>query len=232
MAEIIKCVVVDDEEMARKMMEQLIKRLDKWQLIASCENVMQARDFLQKNKVDVLFLDIEMGELSGLDLLKIIKVQPEVIIVSSKEKYAFDAFEFEVTDYLLKPVALDRFMKAIERVESRLARDEQNYATSESVFVKANNQIMSIKLTDIQWVEAYGDYVNIYTEKDRLVIHSTMKGIESKLPSDQFLRVHRSYIIRLDKINSIDDTLIVIGKKLIPIGDSYKGDLMNRLKFL
>jgi DNA-binding LytR/AlgR family response regulator len=232
MREPIKCILVDDEEMSRKMVEALVNRLDNWKLIQSCENALQARDFLQKNQVDVLFLDIEMGELSGLDLLKIIKIQPEVIIISSKEKYALDAFEFEVTDYLLKPVALDRFMKAVERVESRLSRDDQNYTTSDSVFVKANNQIMSIKLTDIQWVEAYGDYVNIYTEKDRLVIHSTMKGIESKLPSEQFIRVHRSYIIRIDKINAIDETLIVIGKKLIPIGDSYKAELMNRLKFL
>jgi len=232
MSETIKCLVVDDEEMSRKMVETLVKRLENWKLVGSCESAFQARDFLQRNPVDVLFLDIEMGELSGLDLLKIIKIQPEIVIISSKEKYAIDAFEFEVTDYLLKPVALDRFMKAVERVEARLSRDEQNYSTSDSVFVKANNQIMSIKLTDIQWVEAYGDYVNIYTEKDRLVIHSTMKGIDSKLPSDQFIRVHRSYIVRLDKINAIDETLIVIGKKLIPIGDSYKAELMNRLKFL
>jgi DNA-binding LytR/AlgR family response regulator len=232
MADQIRCLIVDDEEMSRKMVEQLVKRLENWNLVASCENALQARDILQKEKIDVLFLDVEMPELTGLDLLKIIKVQPEVIIISSKEKYAIDAFQYEVTDYLLKPVALDRFMKSVERVELRLSRDSQNYSTSDYVFVKANNQVINIKLSDIQWIEAYGDYVNIYTEKERLVVHSTMKGIESKLPSDQFLRVHRSYIIRLDKINAIDETLIVMGKKLIPIGDSYKSELMNQLKFL
>jgi len=228
----IQCLIVDDDEMSRKLLGQLVSQLKNWELAGSCASALEAREFLQQHSVDVLFLDVEMNELSGLDLLKLLKSQPEVVIVSSKEKYAINAFEYEVTDYILKPVSMERFMKAVDRVESRLAHDKENYATHDSVFVKANNQVLNIRLTDIHYVEAYGDYVNLFTEKDRFVVHGTMKGIGSKLPTDQFLRVHRSFIVRLDKINAIDETLIVIGKKLIPIGDSYKADLMSRLKFL
>lgn len=228
----IKCLLVDDDELSLKLFEQLINRVPSWKVVNTYKNAMEARDVLQKSQIDVLFLDVEMPDISGLELLKIIKVQPEVIIISSKEKYALDAFEYEVTDYLLKPPSLERFMKTVERIERRLESDKENYANNESVFVKANNQIMSIHLKDIKYVEAYGDYVNIFTEADRLVVHGTMKGMESKLPGDQFIRVHRSFIVRLDKINSIDETLIVMGKKLIPIGESYKTELMSRLKFL
>ncbi len=228
----VKCLIVDDDAASRKMFEQLISQITSWKVVSSCTNAMEARNVLQHSDVDVLFLDVEMPDISGLELLKIIKVQPEVVIISSKEKYAIDAFEYEVTDYLLKPPTRDRFMKTVERIERRLESDNENYTDNESVFVKANNQISSIQLRDIKYIEAYGDYVNIYAGADRLVVHGTMKGMENKLPADQFIRVHRSFIVRLDKINSIDDPLIVIDKKLIPIGDSYKAELMGRLKFL
>lgn len=226
------CLLVDDDEMSRRTLEELIKKIKSWKLIASCSNVIEARDQLQNYPIDVLFLDVEMPDITGLEFLKMLTDTPEVVIVSSKEKYALDAFEYEVTDYLLKPVSPERFLKTVTRIENRLASDNENYSTADSVFVKANNQVVKIMLHDILWVEAYGDYVSIFTDKDRYVIHATMKGIEGKLPSDQFLRVHRSFIIRVDKINAIEDTLIVIGKKLIPIGESFKTELMSRLKFL
>lgn len=232
MSDTIKCILVDDEPMSRGALEVLIKRVENWQLLKSCENALQARDFLQSNSVDVIFLDIEMPEITGIEFLKMMENYPEVVIVSSKEQYAIQAFEYEVTDYLLKPVMLDRFMKAVNRIESRLQTDDESFVKSDAVFVKSNNQLISIKFDAILYVEAYGDYVNIFTEKDRFVVHSTMKGIDNKLPKDQFLRVHRSFIIRLDKINAIDETLVVIGKKLVPIGESFRGDLMKRLNFL
>ncbi|MFY7919169.1 MAG: LytR/AlgR family response regulator transcription factor, partial [Chryseotalea sp.] len=125
-----------------------------------------------------------------------------------------------------------RFLKAVDRVEKRLAQEKDSYTTPESVFVKANNQIVGIRLADITWIEAYGDYVNIYTEKDRFIVHSTMKGIENKMPRDQFIRVHRSFIVRFDRIQAIEDTVVIIGKKLIPIGESYRPELMRRLNLL
>jgi DNA-binding LytR/AlgR family response regulator len=232
MVEKIRCLIVDDDDMSRKMLEMLIQRVKNLHLVESCNNPLQARDVLSSQAVDLLFLDMEMPDLSGLDLLKSLNTYPEVIIVSSKENYALQAFDYEVTDYLLKPVVLDRFLKAIDRVEKRLAQEQDSYTTPESIFVKANNQIISIRLTEITWIEAYGDYVNIFTEKDRYVVHATMKGIEGKMPRDQFIRVHRSYIIRFDRIQAIEDTVVIIGKKLIPIGESYKPELMRRLNVL
>jgi len=228
----LQCLLIDDEEMSRRALEELIKKIKDWKLVASCPSVMEARSFLKTDKIDVLFLDVEMPDITGLDFLKMMTATPEVVIVSSKEKYALDAFEYEVTDYLLKPVSPERFLKTVNRIENRLSGDRENYATADSVFVKANSQIVKISLNDILWVEAYGDYVSIFAGTERYVVHATMKGIEGKLPGDQFLRVHRSFIVRIDKINAIEDTLIVIGKKLIPIGESYRADLMNRLKFL
>jgi len=232
MADKIRCLIVDDEEMSRKMLEALVKRVNSLSLIKSCENAFQALETLKHEEIDLVFLDVEMPDLNGLEFLNTLKSYPEIIICSAQEKYALKAFEHEVADFLLKPVTLERFLKAVSRIENRFSNDSQNYANNESVFVKANNQIVSVRLKDITWVEAYGDYVNIFTEKDRLVVHATMKGIESRLPSNQFIRVHRSFIVRLDKINAIEDTLIVIGKKLIPIGDSYRNELMKKLNFL
>jgi DNA-binding LytR/AlgR family response regulator len=157
---------------------------------------------------------------------------PEVIIISAKENYAFQVFDYEVTDYLLKPVVIDRFLKAIDRVEKRIALEQDSYTTTESVFVKANNQIAGIRLTDITRIEAYGDYVNIFTDKDRFIVHATMKGIESKMPRDQFIRVHRSPIIRFDRMQDLEDKVMIIGKKLIHIGEFYKAKLMRRPNLL
>jgi DNA-binding LytR/AlgR family response regulator len=137
--------------------------------------------------------------------------------------------QVEVTDFLLKPVSLERFLKTVNRIESKLAVTAK--PINDSMFIKANNQLINLSLSAINYVEAYGDYVNIYTEKDRYIVHGTMKGMEAKLPVDEFVRVHRSHIVRIDKINAIEETVIIIGKKLIPIGDSYRNLLMNQLSF-
>ncbi|MCZ8216695.1 MAG: response regulator, partial [Cyclobacteriaceae bacterium] len=173
MVEKIRCLIVDDDIISRKMLEVMIERVKNLVLVESCSNPLLARQILASQPVDLLFLDMEMPDLSGLDLLKSLTNYPEVIIVSAKENYAFQAFDYEVTDYLLKPVVLDRFLKAIDRVEKRIALEQDSYTTPESIFVKTNNQIVSIRLADITWIEAYGDYVNIFTEKDRFIVHAT-----------------------------------------------------------
>jgi DNA-binding LytR/AlgR family response regulator len=230
MAKNLRTLIVDDDEMSRMILEQILLKLQTWKLVGSCSNAVEARNVLKTEPVDVLLLDIEMADLNGIDFLKVLKDRPQVIVVSSKEQYALDAFEYEVTDYVLKPVSFERFLKAVDRVEKNFNTVQME--NQSSIFVKANNQIVNVNLTDIHYIEAYGDYVNIFTEKDRLVVHSTMKGIESRLPVNQFRRVHRSFIVRQDKIHSIDETLIVIGKKLIPIGESYKTELMTSINLV
>lgn len=226
----ITCAIIDDDNMSRLALETLTKRVPTMELKGSFNSAVEARYFLQTNPVDLIFVDVEMPELSGLDFIRTLTKRPEIIISSSKEKYALDAFEVEVADFLLKPVSLERFLKTMNRIESKLAATAK--PVNGSLFVKANNQLINLSLSAINYVEAYGDYVNIFTEKDRYIVHGTMKGMEAKLPSDEFVRVHRSHIVRIDKINAIEETVIIIGKKLIPIGDSYRNVLMNQLSFL
>jgi len=226
----ITCAIIDDDNMSRLALETLTKRVPSMELKGSFSSALEARYFLQSNPVDLIFVDVEMPELSGLDFIRTLTNRPEIIISSSKEKYALDAFEVEVTDFLLKPVSLERFLKTVNRIESKLAATAKS--VNGSMFVKANNQLINLSLSTINYVEAYGDYVNIFTEKDRYIVHGTMKGMEAKLPGDEFVRVHRSHIVRIDKINAIEETVIIIGKKLIPIGDSYRNILMNQLSFL
>ncbi|MFY8037792.1 MAG: LytR/AlgR family response regulator transcription factor [Cyclobacteriaceae bacterium] len=226
----ITCAIIDDDHMSRLALDALTKRVRSINLKGSFSSAVEARHFLQEEPVDLIFVDVEMPELSGLDFIRTLTKRPEIIITSAKEKYALEAFEVEVADFLLKPVSLERFLKTMNRIEIKLASAPK--ATNGSLYVKANNQLINLSLSAINYVEAYGDYVNIYTEKERFIVHGTMKGMESKLPADEFARVHRSHIVRLDKINAIEETVIIIGKKLIPIGDSYRHMLMNQLSFL
>ncbi len=226
----ITCVIIDDDHMSRLALEALTKHIRSINLKGSFSSAVEARHFLQEEPVDLIFVDVEMPELSGLDFIRTLTKRPEIIITSAKEKYALEAFEVEVADFLLKPVSLERFLKTMNRIESKLASAPK--ATNGSMYVKANNQLINLSLSTINYIEAYGDYVNIFTEKERFIVHGTMKGMESKLPADEFVRVHRSHIVRLDKINAIEETVIIIGKKLIPIGDSYRHVLMNQLSFL
>jgi DNA-binding LytR/AlgR family response regulator len=229
---VIRCAIVDDEEMSRKNIEQLIRRVDDLKLVVVCHDAVEASNVLRKEKVDLLFLDVEMPEMTGIELVKSLTHKPEIVLVTSKENYAVEAFEYDVADYIVKPATYERFLKAYDRVKARLTSDEENTMNTDAVFVKVDSQLVKVKTTDILWVEAFGDYVNIFTENDKYIVHSTMKGMENKLPSDHFLRVHRSYIVRLEKIKAIEETIIIIGKKLIPIGDSYRSTLMKRLNML
>ncbi len=228
----IRCAIVDDEEMSRKNIEQLIKRIQDLKLVVVCKDAIEASNALRKEKVDLIFLDVEMPEMTGIELVKSLTHKPEIVLITSKENYAVEAFEYDVADYIVKPATYERFLKAYDRVKARLTADNENLVNDDAVFVKVDSQLVKVNTSDILWVEAFGDYVNIFTETNKYIVHSTMKGMENKLSSDHFFRVHRSYIVRLQKIKAIEETLIIIGKKLIPIGDSYRSALMKRLNML
>ena len=228
----IRCAIVDDEEMSRKNIEQLVKRVNDLKLVVVCKDAVEASNVLRKENVDLVFLDVEMPEMTGIELIKSLTHKPEIVLVTSKENYAVEAFEYDVADYIVKPATYDRFLKAYDRVKARLTTDNENPVNDDAVFVKVDSQLVKVNTRDILWVEAFGDYVNVFTETNKYIVHSTMKGMENKLPSDSFLRVHRSYIVRVEKIKAIEETIIIIGKKLIPIGDSYRSTLMKRLNML
>lgn len=234
----MNCIVVDDDAMARMLIEHYISQTEDLHLVATCESAIEAANILKKQPIDLMFLDVEMPDMTGIEFIESLIHRPEVIMVTSKENYALDAFEIQVADYLLKPVKYARFLKAVQRVQNRFvavvpsAPQTAPKEEEQNVFIKTEGRLVNLELSDIQWVEAQGDYVKIQTQKEGYVVHGTIKSYEEKLPEGAFVRVHRSYIIRVDQIVDIADASIVIGRSVIPIGASYKEALLKRLKML
>ncbi len=227
----MNCIIVDDEELSRLAIKKCVEQTQFLKLVGVCNDAMEATEVLQNEKVDLVFLDIEMPNMSGIDLVKNFEV-PQIIFITSKSEFASEAFELDVTDYIVKPVELPRFLKAANKAKEIYDSKGIAEVHTDHVFIKQDSRYIKIKLEEIFYIEALADYVNIYLENKRHTILSTMKAIEAKLPDDQFVRVHRSYIVRIDRIKEIEDNTIVMGEKLIPVSRSYKENLMNHLKML
>ena len=227
----MRCLVVDDEALSRAFMEHFVARHDALELVGSCESAIEAANVMKREAVDLIFLNVEMPEMSGMELIESLTKRPQIILVTAKEEYAVGAFNVDVADYLLKPVKYARFLKAVERAEQK-ARLERVSAASECVFIKTEGRLVKLDLGLVRWIEAQGDYVMIHTDDKRYLVHATMKGMQDRLPVRDFARVHRSYIVRLDRIADIANTSIVIDRSVIPIGASYKEELFSRLKLL
>lgn len=230
----INCIIVDDDKLSRDAMKHLVSQVEFLNLVGICSNVAEALILLKNHKIDLLLLDIEMPHISGIDFIKSLKNPPLTILATSRKDYAIEAFECNVVDYLVKPISFDRFLKAVTKGKEMFENTNQSadFTNKEHVFIKSNGTIVKININEILWIEALGDYITINTSEKKHTIHSTMKLIENKLPSDRFIRVHRSFIVSINSITSIDDNVIVIEKQLIPIGAVHKESLMKRLKFL
>ncbi len=235
----MNCIIIDDDKFSTKVIAEFVEKTESLNLIGNYDNAVDAINYLNsKNSadIDLLFLDIEMPEVSGMDLLKTLNVLPQVIIYSSQEKYALESYEYNVTDYLLKPVTYARFLKAINKVKEIAEEKTDITKNSAEIFIKNNSSLVRVKYEDILWIEALENYVVVNTFKDKFTIHFTMKAISDKMPSDKFVRVHRSFIVNLSKINVIEDNSVVIktesGSKVIPIGKSYKDQLMNDINLI
>ncbi|GDX53015.1 DNA-binding response regulator [Bacteroidota bacterium] len=225
----MKCLVVDDDKISRELMCECINETEDLVLSNVCKSAIEASNYLAKNEVDLIFLDVEMPKMSGLELLKSLNHKPQVILVTAKEKYAVEAFEYEVTDYLVKPVNHTRFLKAIQKVRTKSAPSKIESVKGGNIFIKVDSELINLPTTDILWIEALGDYVNFITAAKKYVVLSTMKNIEAKLPSKEFVRVHRSYLVRIDKIKKISEDILLVENKLIPVSKSYKKELLDRL---
>lgn len=231
----MNCLIVDDNKLARTAMKQLASHVDQLNVAGECSSAMEAYNFLQKEKIDLLLLDIEMPGMSGLELTRNLgKKRPVIIFTTVKKDYAVEAFELNVADYLIKPVQPARFIQAIEKAreiaDSNLR--ELQVSDTEFVFIRDNGVLKRIKTEDILFLEAMGDYVKLNTPQKFHAIHTTLKALEEKLPPGKFMRVHRSYIVALDKIESIEDGTIIINKHAIPVADAYRSALNNKLNLL
>ncbi len=233
----MNCIIIDDDKLSRRILEEFIKKTEGLSLKHSFSDAVEAINILKTDEeIHLIFLDIEMPEMSGIDFLNSLKNPPQIIIVSSKGKYALDAFEYDVTDYLLKPVTYSRFYKAVDKAFSRFEKNKSNILGKEEIFIKKNSTLVRLKYDNILWVEALENYVIFNTFKDKYTIHFTMKAIEQKLPANKFTRVHRSYIVNTSSIDIIEDNAVIMkteeGTRTIPIGKSYKEKLMKDINLI
>lgn len=229
----MRCIIVDDDEMSRVILEKHIEKTTSLELVGSFESAIEASNVVMEDKdIDLMFLDVEMPEMSGLELINSIKDVPQIVIVSGKSDYAAEAFDYNVTDYIVKPAAYARFLQAVEKVKAVNSSAEVSKESNEYIFLKKNKKLERVNYSDILYIEAYSDYVNIYTEQERFTILSTMRALEQKLPTSDFIRVHRSYFVRIDKIKSVEDKEIYVKDKCIPLSRTYRETFMKRLTLM
>lgn len=232
----MNCIVVDDNKMARAAMKQLISQVDFLDLKKECADPVEAFNYLKTEDTDLVFLDIEMPGMSGIELLKNLEKHPLIIFITANKDYALEAFELSVADYILKPVNLSRFMAAVSRAKELFDTKGQKIDIDENdkdyIFVRSNSQLVKIKINDILYIQALGDYVNIFTSTARNTVHITLKGIEEKLPAKRFYRLHRSYLIAIDHIDRVEEGNAFIGKHPIPIGEQFKKELLKKLNLI
>lgn len=233
-AQYMNCLIIDDDPIARKSVEHCIAKTAFLNLEASCAGVSEALEIIRSQKIDLIFLDVEMPEMSGMDFLRTFKDIPQIILITGKKEYAAQGFDYDVTDFLLKPLDYPRFLKAANKaLQIHQALEVKGENGEDSLFIKKeSSRFVRLTFREIQYIEALADYVNIYTAEGRHTILSTMKAIETKLPQREFMRIHRSFIIRLDRITEIEENAVTIAGKSIPISRSNKEDLFRRLNLI
>ena len=231
----IRVIIVDDDELCISVIEDMISQLDDFICIETFQNALDAYNYLEANDVDVVFLDVEMPKMGGIELLKSLKKSPMVVMITSHEEFALESYEYNVTDFLKKPAEWSRFLKTIEKIRKEfldLAAQLLESSDQEHVFIKTDSKLVQLNLSQVLCVEALGNYIRVHTEEDKYTVLSTMKEIEAKLPPKDFIRVQRSFIIRVDKVKAIEDNYIIIKDKEIHIGKSYKEDFNKRINYL
>ena len=228
-------IIVDDNKIARTTMKQLVSQVKDMLLVGECANAMDAYNLLQEQPVDIILLDIEMPGMTGLELTKNLgNKKPIIIFTTSKKEYAAEAFELNVADYIVKPVTPARFIQAIDKAREILQSntEEVKMDDDEFIFIRDSNIVRRLKLDDILFAEAMGDYVKLLTSQKFFAIHTTLKAVEERLPANKFIRVHRSYIVAITKIDTIQDGALVINGKPVPVADAYRAALNKKMNIL
>ena len=240
----LKCIAVDDEPLALDIIEDYVSKVPFLEMVTRTENAIEALQLVQAGGIDLVFLDIQMPELTGIQFLKIASGKCSFILTTAYSQYALESYDLNVSDYLLKPIPFDRFYKAVEKVRNQVkapaavpvpepvsapVNTPQLQPVQDFIFVKTEHKIQRIELDDILYIEGLKDYISIFTKAERVITLQNMKRMEETLPSSQFIRVHKSYIISLDKIESIERSRISICSKVIPIGDTYRDEFFKRI---
>ena len=227
------CLIVDDEQLARKLLKEYVSKVTALELRGMCKNPLEAMDIMQQEQIDILFLDIQMPELTGIEFVKSLKQKPVIIFTTAYSEFALEGYQLDVIDYLVKPFPLDRFVqavnKAIEFIDLKKKASLSGKDSDEYILLHADHKIYKVALDDIQYIEGLKEYVSYFTKEKRIIVLQSLKSIEETLPADRFIRIHRSYIVPIRKIKTLDGNQVQIGDKLIPIGRSYKEEVLKRV---
>lgn len=224
----LNCVVVDDSSLQRMVVTKLVDNHLNLNLIGEFSNAIEARSCISNNNIDLILLDIEMPVINGFDFLDGLKVKPQIVFITSKAEYALKAFDYDATDYLQKPISVERFNTSIKRVmDLHVLKNESHEAEGCFIFIKSNLKKLKIFTSKIKWIEAYGDYVKIITDEDTHLVLSTLKSYENELSKEKFIRVHKSFIINIDRVDRFNSRFAEIGTTKIPLSRNKKEDLTN-----
>jgi DNA-binding LytR/AlgR family response regulator len=234
MSKVVSCIIVDDEVIARDIIASHLLKIDNIKVVAQCKNAIEAFNFISNNKVDLVFLDINMPEVSGIAFAKSINKDIKIIFTTAYRDYAVEGFDLQAVDYLLKPIAFERLLKAVNRYfevytnsnETEIKVEENN----SFIFVRSNRRMLKVDFVAILYIESYSDYIKIHLTNETIVTRETISAIEAKLPKQQFLRIHRSYIVGLSKIQSFTNEDITVNRKALAISRSYKKEVLKRLE--
>jgi DNA-binding LytR/AlgR family response regulator len=232
----VRTLIVDDEPLAQKVLQKFVDQVDSLELAGVCSNAIEASNALRKQPIDLLFLDIKMPELSGLELLKIIKNPPKVILTTAYAEHALESYEFGVVDYLVKPIAFDRFLKAIDKVipteqmSSPVPVSIPETKARNFLFVKSDRKIFKVDFDEIKYLEAFGNYVKIHSTDKTILAQETLSNLEKALPIDRFLRIHKSYLVAIHFIHSVEGNILIIDDTKLPIGQTFKQRVNEILK--
>lgn len=234
-----KCLIVDDEPLARELIRGHVEKLENFEIVAECNDAMKALNVLREKNVDLIFMDIQMPQITGIEFLKTLKHPPKVIITTAYREYALDGFDLDVVDYLLKPITFERFLKSVNKYY-QMNQDEVQMVSNPSsekvqeesfIYVKENKKVMKVYLSEIRYIEGLSEYVQIYTDKRKIITKTSMTLMEVKLPADNFLRIHKSYIVAISRIEAFTTNTIEIQGKELPIGRNYKNAVLSALNF-
>lgn len=233
-----KCLVIDDEPLARELLRSHISKLENFEIVGECCDAMKALQKLRDEKVDLMFMDVQLPQITGFEFLKILKNRPKVIVTTAHREYALEGFELDVVDFLLKPIAFDRFLKSVNKYY-QLIEDEFSPAPIVNeitngeepfIYVKENKKVLKVNLSEILYVEGLSEYVQIFTGKRKIVTKISMTNLEEKLPADDFVRIHKSYIVSTLHIEAFTANFVEIPGKSLPIGRSYKNSVLSMLQ--
>jgi DNA-binding LytR/AlgR family response regulator len=225
---LIKCIIIEDERLAQNVIQSHVEKVNQLELVATCNNALEATAILNRQQVDLIFLDIQLPGMNGLNFLRTLQNPPLVILTTAYADYAIESYEFNVIDYLLKPISFERFSKAINKlIEGKLLTKTNSNTSADHIYIKSSGKFFKVNFSDIIYIEGMKDYVKIYTADANLVTLQTMNEMEKLLPADKFIRVHKSYIVSLARIKSIFGNNIETSKQTIPIGINYKERVMQ-----